>query len=227
MTYLACGALSLIGAPAQADLILQLSDGTTTIDIADGSAADLNTATGVITFLGAVGSNWSINVSTALGTAYFPNTFEIDLNSANVSTGPGTLRVAMTETGLTLNPPGVTAAHVAGAVGGIVAPGSVSYALYTDNSNTAFGTGSTVFTGNGGSGPFSGTGSAIIDLSDPFSMTLVMNISHSRAGSSSFDFDATITVPEPTSVASPTSIALLGLGLMGLAHSRRRNAAPV
>lgn len=198
---------------SQAGLILQISDGTTTVNIADGSAQDLNSVAGAITFIGAVGSVWNLNVSTAIGTAAYPNGFGMDLNSINLSNAAGTLRVAMTETGLAWGGPGLTAAHVAGAIGGTTA-GTVSYAMYTDNTNTAFGTGTTVFTGTAGGPAFSATGGADINLADPFSMSLVLDIVHTKAGATSFDFDG--KVPEPA------TMALLGLGLLGIGFSRRR-----
>jgi PEP-CTERM motif len=216
LASLVSSALCLIAAPAQATLILQLSDGTTTINVNDGGAGDLNGDVGAITFIGAVGSKWNINVSTAIGTALYPGGFGIDLNSINLSNGAGTLRVAMTETDLNWGAPGVTSTHVGGAIGGTTA-GTVSYGLYTDNANVAFGTGSTVFTGTGSNPVFSGTGGADINLADPFSMSLILDITHTRAGATSFDFEG--KVPEPGTTA------LLGLGLLGLGFSRRRRSA--
>jgi hypothetical protein len=200
---------------AHATLTLTLDDlGTagTDVTVVDGGAGDANGMAGVITYIGAAGA-WSINVSTALGTGALADA-GIDLNSVNFSTGAGNLRVAFSETDIDAGAAG--AASLSAGVGGTTA-GTVGYALYADDSNALFGLSSLVFSGSGGTGAFSNSGGATVALTDPFSLTMVVDIHHSGRGATSFDFAA--EVPEPV------SIALLGAALLGLGGVARRRKA--
>src|SRR3990167_2937652 len=93
---LACSAFALSAAPAQAGLVLSLTDGSSTVTIADGQTglvADSNPASNVVTWIGLLGS-WSINVSTAISFAPSGEA-GLHLNSVDVSTGPGSLWITL------------------------------------------------------------------------------------------------------------------------------------
>ncbi|HBH61495.1 MAG TPA: hypothetical protein DDX85_07110, partial [Nitrospiraceae bacterium] len=86
---------------AHALATIRLSDGTTTFDVADGSGLDSNPNTGAVTYVGAVGTNWWLNVTTgitkpALGSAGSP---QMDLNDISLTSySAGNLSILFSET---------------------------------------------------------------------------------------------------------------------------------
>ena len=203
-----------------ASLALSLSDGLNTVIIVDGSLGDANPLAGVVTFVGAVGTNWIANVTTALsypvmGTQAFP---EIDLNSVNVTgTGGGTLVIRASEVDYT----GIINNGLAGFnldVGGTTS-GTVSYGLFLDDSNQLFGGigGNPVASLGPFSGPsFSGNTSGYAAATDPFSLILEASITHGAAGGdTSFDL-------KTTAVPVPSTVILLGSGLAGIGIVARK-----
>jgi hypothetical protein len=212
LAFLLAAAALVLASPArtQAGLMLYLDDGVgNTATISDGGSGDSNPLAGAITFIGPLGV-WSLNVTTALSkhTGLPPM---IDLNSVNSSEGSGTLALAMFDTDFTgfAGPTTLTSR-----IGGTTV-GSLTYLSGWDNGNVGG-----VYSGIVasfevfGPGAFSGTFPKAVLLSDPFALSQAVFISHSGAGTTSFD--AEHKVPEPG------TMTLLGLGFLTLAFRRWR-----
>jgi hypothetical protein len=195
---------------------LSADGGVTWIQCDDGADCDLTSAPGVVTFSGSVGP-FTVNVTTAitepaLGSASFAI---LDLNSVNVSGGPGTLTILASHTGYTGPlPGGIYPAQLN--VGGTTT-GTVSFAGFLDAGNTLFGTTSLLGTlGPFGPGAFSGSVAGAAPATAPFSLTLVAEITHRVAGITSFDFEV-----RPR-VAEPGMLSLFGIGLGSVLVGGRR-----
>lgn len=171
-------------------------------------------------FPGSVG-NWTLAVTTGFGNGS-SNIFGIDLNSiAASSNAGGTLRITLTETNLTLGANGGPITVNSNIVG--ATQGTVSYSSWLDDANRALNTanpagqGTLLFSGSSSNMVFAASGQGTTLVSDPFAMTLQVDITHTGRATSNFNFAA--TVPEPGSLAL-LSVAMLGAGFA----ARRRKA---
>jgi len=214
--YIALGAIALgISGAAQAVPTLRLTAGATTVEVADGSVGDLTSDAGAVTYSGAVGSNWTINVSTGLTKPAFgsPQNPFMDLNSINLSQGAGSITLMFSETGFT------QLGSAFAAIGG-TAGSSIEYKTYWSATNALFAMDNLLTSQSFGAGAFSGSQSAGIVTGQPYSLTQVVTITHTGRDTSSFD--AELSVPD-----SGSTIALLGAALatLGLISRRRKIAA--
>ncbi|HME27058.1 MAG TPA: PEP-CTERM sorting domain-containing protein [Acetobacteraceae bacterium] len=201
------GFASIAATPAQAAVILMV--GPTTIT--DNGPGDLNAALGQITSIDTpVDFTMTINTGT---TTSIPS---MDLSSTDItSTAAGSLVVQLTETGLTKSSP-VT--HWVTQFSGSWVGGAASAELqtYMDPSNTPFGQATPLTDLIGTSTPFALSFATNAGGGGPFSITEVLTINAQAAGET-FSLDGSMAdAPEPTSVG------LVGAGLVGLAWVRRR-----
>jgi hypothetical protein len=97
------GVFVLAGVTAASALTLNLSaSGGFSVSVTDNGAGDINPALGAVTFSGALGPSFTINVTTGLSMPVLP-LIQMDLNSVNVNSGgPGTLTISLTDSGFPL-----------------------------------------------------------------------------------------------------------------------------
>src|SRR5437867_2773172 len=145
---LMCGLLGASLLQTAATPQLEISDGvTTTIVVTDEGPMDSNPTVGAITYIGPVGPNWSLNVTTGLtkpaaGSAAAP---ELDVSTSSTSQAAGNLLIELTDSDF------VSSGSAQADIGGTTV-GTVSYRTFVDPNNVNFAE-TTMITSQGPFGP--------------------------------------------------------------------------
>lgn len=160
--------------------------------------------------------NWAVDAtgSTSDSTPYV-DAMHLDSVEVSSSTG-GTVEIAFSQTDMGRGKSPIFG-QTSFALGS--STGSIVFELWADASNAAFGKGTLLYSGNGPTAPdfFS---SSLPQMASDYSLTMLATITHDAKSSgtitSSFNYD--VQIP------APGTLALLGLGLIGLGLSRKRKA---
>ena len=198
---LATGLCSTASATAE----LQLTSGSSNSGVVVGSGS-------TVIFSGAVGG-WTINLTTGLSGG--PGSSIMDLSSIDAVSAPGAmpLSIELSDNGFTTP---VVAWDLLSSGHLVSGSGTATYSAYTD-SNSLFGTTTLI----GTLGPFStayatGETFGVAPATNPYSLTEVVVLT-SSSSNTEWSTDSSIA-PAP----EPTSLALMGSGLIGLAGLLRR-----
>jgi len=204
-------ALALAAGPASAIATLSLDDGANAITVQDQDANDANPMAGIVTVVWtAPNTLWTSTVS--IGTTYPADGSAarpyMDLNAVVTSPGNGALTITFTQDGFL-----PAEALFLSDVGGTLNQNSSAQFTATADGQPISSIGP--FTTGGA---FMGTDTSMfMATTTPYAISLQAVITHRGAGTSSFDYQ--VQVPEPGTVA------LLGLGLLGMGFLRRRVTA--
>jgi len=214
----AATAALLVGAIPNAQAVATLGfqlDSSSVIFCADQTTCDDNPILGAVSYNDTIGGV-VIHVTTGFTKPIVNGNPLIDLNSISVvAQGAHELRIAFSETDFTAQ------GRFSGAFGGTLngADATVSAQSFYDAGNNLFTAGAAMELLGPFSGPsFNGTLLDGAAPSGPYSVSLLLVLNTSASQDTTFSGDFAVNVPEPT------TLALLGLGLLAFGFGSRRQA---
>lgn len=183
--------------------------------IDEGAGDGLPGTPGVVFHTGAIGTGITIAVATGVAGPSMPGPYpNFDMNGVFVASGAQTLTVELSQTGFSNS---AQAAEFATSFGGVPG-GSALIEVFVNLDDGLFSTtGTKVASHTVGPGPASFSGWAFAPLDASYSVTLRAVITFAGAGAASFDLT--------TQISEPATLALFGIGLLGLGLAARRRAA--
>lgn len=200
--------------PASAVMTLNLNDGSTNVTISDNGAGDLDAAVGTILYTGPFGV-WTINVQT--GTSNAPGTItnaNLHLTSTLKAGSAGYLDMTLADTFTA--PLGAGNLTFASGGAGTVTGSLLGYGQKLDRKQQFFQTPDCSYALTSGAFAGCAVSTGHPELFSAFEMKLYQRVTVTGA-SQTFSIDTDVNnVPEPG------TLAIFGLGLLGLAGVRRR-----
>ena len=203
-------ALGLAVSSQATPVLVIWDDAGHTQTIYDNLAGDFASGSGQIAWVGSIGV-WNLDVSVGVTTGSSANPI-LDLSSSSTSTGAGVLSVWYGDNNF-----GSSAGSVNATIGGTLLTGaSLNFFSAYNLENDPIGASFVLTNGQYSGNPFSGSETASFNPSGPYALVDYVVLTHTRAGTSSYD--AMVSVPESGSTAILMSFGLIGLGLV-----KRRN----
>jgi hypothetical protein len=195
---------------------IKLQAGSTEVIVEDGTAADINSVDGAVTYSGAIG-DWIINVTTgttqpAIGTLTDPEMSFTDVSV--LSAGSSTLTLMYSALGFTTTG-GLLEVNFGGTTSG-----DVTYKVFQGGASLFDTTSQPVPLTSlaGTTGSFAGSQSVFLPAAGPYSLTQQVTIGHSKPGVTSYSATVSYSaVPD-----GGATLSLLGLALVGVAGLRTR-----
>ncbi len=197
---------------------MRLTSGSDFVQIIDNGLGDLDPILGRLIYGDALGA-FFINVTIGesvpfIGTETAPQLQLISVNISSLDNNPASLTIEFSGDGFGPLDAGLTGfqTDIWGGAGT-----SVSFKSYVDS--IKFGTLTNIADLGFGPGAFSGSSSMnILPAPNPFSLTAVATINHS-SGMNATNFSMTI---KPMPIPEPSTLFLLGTGLLGIGFYTRR-----
>ncbi|MEO8508904.1 MAG: PEP-CTERM sorting domain-containing protein [Betaproteobacteria bacterium] len=211
-TLIAAAALSL-GLASQAAPIIRLTDGSTSMQL--GNAADARNVAqspGDMTYVGTLGNHWMVSLTSS------PGSLRYSVNASNIGAGGTYLDLELSDTDFSLDSVPALAQFLGNITG--KTQGMVTWWMFADDGNGLFAQTTEIGHGTNGSDTFFSSFDGLSQVDGTYSMTLRVRINHGNSERlTSFDFQGFSQV---ALVPEPGTIALLAMGLLGLAAVRRR-----